>query len=306
MAHGSVQVLRRFANLYSPTVHERFKVSFESVSPIAEKTFIEKKVKLNQTEIKYHSYVGIGNWAQIDDGQPSDVDSMEEGFDVTIYNYEYKKRIIANQQMVEKDDEDGLIIDQVSEAGLYAALTFQETCANILNDGFTANAGGDGEYLFASAHPYPDESDASGTQDNAATTTLSDTNLRAGRVALLGQLNDRGKRYLNPTATIILAVPPELTDLALILTKTRTKPETANLSINVNEGRYVVVEWPQLTSATAWFLIHPQSGLRYQMRVKPGFANAVIDTNLWQVSWSGRGSWGAGFRDWRGAWGSTG
>ena len=289
-----------FGTLLEPGLREVFFAGMTEVPEVYSKVF--HVFDSNQSTEQDLDIVGLGDWEQIDDGEMLELDEIEEGYGVTYEHLTYKKGFKVTRDLLE-DDRYHVFSNQAKLLGRGAAETRERTAAAILNNAFsTNNTGGDGEPLCSDGHPYKS---LSGTQDNIGSAALDTDALKDARTGLLSQLNSR-KQKITFSPNLLLVVPPELHDTALLLSNSRNEPGTANNDINVNYGRYQVICMPHLSSASAWFLIDPAvSRLNFFWRVKPDFRQAeILSTDA--VMFRGRMRFSCGFSDWRGIWGSTG
>ena len=124
-----------------------------------------------------------------------------------------------------------------------------------MNYGFTAQASipqaaaisayGDAQPLCSVQHTRKDGGTA---QSNASSTgiTLSETNLETARLALMNQLDDRGKPMRVGTNKLILVVPPALEKTAVVATRGEKRSGTANNDINIYDGINIMVPMMEL------------------------------------------------------------
>ena len=289
-----------FGAILEPGLREVFFAGYGDVPETYNKIF--HVFDSSQSSEQDQDIVGLGDWEQIDDGDILQLDEMDEGYSVTYEHLTYKKGFKVTRDMLE-DDRYHVFSNQAKLLGRGSAETREKTAANTLNNAFdTDYPGGDGQPLVGDSHPYKT---LSGTQDNKGTAVLATDALKDGRTALLSQLNER-KQAITFSPNLLLVVPPELHDTALVLTNSRNEPGTPNNDINVSYGRYNVVCVPHLTSATAWYLVDPSiARMNFFWRVKPDFRQAeILSTDA--VMFRGRMRFSCGFSDWRGVWGSDG
>ena len=130
------------------------------------------------------------------------------------------------------------------------------TFANAFSDSY---AGGDGKSLCNDAHPAVGTDD---TQDNKGTYELTVAYLKTVRLAMQKFETDKGN--LAGIMPSMLLVPIDLADTAAEITKSELVPyqdaagTTENIqTINVNLGRYSVMDWIYLADTNNWFMIDP-------------------------------------------------
>ncbi len=295
-----ISIPENFGEILEPGLREVFFAGYGDVPETYSKIY--NVFDSAQSYEQDQDIVGLGDWEQIDDGDILQLDEMEEGYSVTYEHLTYKKGFKVTRDMLE-DDRYHVFSNQAKLLGRGAAETKEKTAADVLNNAFDSDyEGGDEQPLCSDSHPYKT---LSGTQDNKGTAALDTDSIKGGRTALLSQLNER-KQAITFSPNLLLVVPPELHDTALVLTNSRNEPGTADNDINVSFGRYNVVCAPHLTSETAWYLIDPAvARLNFFWRVKPDFRQAeILSTDA--VMFRGRMRFSCGFSDWRGIWGSDG
>jgi phage major head subunit gpT-like protein len=174
---------------------------------------------------------------------------------------EYESSIAVKRRDLEADRL-GLYAMQARSQGELAAYFPEERCSDALNAAFSA-ACWDGRPFFATNHPGKTKTGAATTFSNhgtavlsCATLALAQASLGAGLTALQGMKNDQG-RPIRVNA-IKLVVPVALRETAMVLS---TNDRLEDGKPNPYKGIPVVV-WPDLTSATAWFLMGEAGGLK--------------------------------------------
>ena len=295
-----IAIPENFGALLEPGLREVFFSGYGEVPEVYSRVF--KVFDSSQSSETDQDIVGLGDWEQIDDGDMLQLDEIEQGYAVSYEHLTYKKGFKVTRDLLE-DDRYHVFSNQARLLCRGSAETRERITANVMNHAFSADyPGGDGQPMCGDSHPYKT---LSGTQDNKGTAALDTDALKAGRSGLLEQLNER-KQTISFSPNLLLIVPPELHDTALVLTNSRNEPGTPNNDINVSYGRYNVICVPHLTSATAWYLIDPAvARLNFFWRVKPDFRQAeILSTDA--VMFRGRMRFSCGFSDWRGVWGSDG
>lgn len=142
--------------------------------------------------------------------------------------------------------------------------------ASVLNTAnvYDAAQGGDGQPLLSVSHPYDN-----GTWSNTTSTPmdLNEASLLVGQKAVRKNFVDEAGLKVRARARM-LAVPVDLEDVAIRLTKTELRPGTGNNDVNAIlstsgglPGGYEVFDY--FTSARAWFLKTDIDGLVHLQRV---------------------------------------
>lgn len=179
--------------------------------------------------------------------------------------------------------------------------------ASVLNTAsvYDAAQGGDGQPLLSTAHPYD-----SGTWANTTTTQmdLNESSLTIGQKSVRKNFVDEAGLKVRARARM-LAVPVDLEDVAIRLTKTELRPGTGNNDVNAIlslsgglPGGYEVFDY--FTSARAWFLKTDIDGLIHLQRVayETDMYCDFITDNLLVKGYERAGFF---FNDPRAIWGQT-
>jgi phage major head subunit gpT-like protein len=226
-----------------------------------------------------------------------------------ILNEPYESTIGVKRDDLE-DDNTGIYAAMVKAEGQAAAMWPDELVADLVNGVFTLECY-DGQYMVDTDHPVGD-----GTASNKGTKKLDCSTLAKAQgslgvaiTAMTSQKNDQG-RPLNVQPNLLL-VPPALRETANVL---MTSDRLEDGKPNPYKGMFEVVVWPQLTSATAWFLIDGTKALMpflFQERKAPTLvsqtnpdADDVFNLAVYKFSIEARGNAGYGF--WQLIYGSTG
>ena len=146
---------------------------------------------------------------------------------------------------------------------------------------------------------------------NADGIVLNEENLETGRLAMMGQLDDRGKPMRVGTGKLVLLVPPDLEKTAVIITKGEKRSGTANNDINIYDGLCTVISsaWINAAnggSATQWFLLDPRVTKVFHWTRRALMPSRAVDNNTKNVTFYLSARWTDGYADWRGIWGSKG
>jgi len=211
-------------------------------------------------------------------------------------------------------------LDEFADLTVSGKETMDKLGFGVMNYGFTAQASipqavaismyGDALPLCSIKHT---RKDGGSSQSNASSTgiVLSETNLETARLALMNQLDDRGKPMRVGTNKLILLVPPALEKTAVVATRGDKRSGTANNDINIYDGLMttIVSQWISSShggSDTAWFLIDPRvAKLIFWLRKGLG-TSRYIDNGNKNVTFDISARWTQGWSDWRGLWGSLG
>jgi len=291
-----------FGDLLEPGFLEIYDDAFKEIPMIFPQIFQEED-STKQDE-KESGLTGFGLLDQKGENDNVTFEDPIQMYDVTYTHLKYTKGFKITEEMWE-DDQYGKMKNKPAQLARAARRTAENSAAQVLNRAFnTSYLGGDGKPLASVSHP---RVDGGTSQSNASSTgiTLTDTNLETARVAMRGQLDDKGMRIqVMPTQLI---VPIALEKTAHILVDSTARPGTADNDINYAQNKYNVVAWDYLTlSNTLWFLQDKtQSHLKFFWRKRPEFKQ---DTAFLSGAalFKTRTRFSNGFSDWRGIYGSKG
>jgi hypothetical protein len=186
------------------------------------------------------------------------------------------------------------------------AYTKQVRAASVLNTGFTAAVGGDGQPLFSASHPLV----SGGTNSNIPTTPadLNETSLEAAVIQISLWTDERGLLIASKPRKLI--VPPALQFVATRLLETELRVGTNDNDINAikNNGSipegYTINHY--LTDTNAWFLCTDvPNGMKHFVRT-PLQNSMDGDFDTGNVRYKARERYSFGFSDPLGMFGSAG
>jgi len=246
---------------------------------------------------------GFGLLDQAGENETLQYEDPVQMYDTTYVHTKYQKGFKVSEELYE-DDMYNVMTKKPAALARSARRTAEYYAAVVFNNAFTSTStGGDAKPLCSTAHP---RSDGGTSQSNANTEglVLNETNLETGKLAMRGQLDDKGMKIMARAKTLLVA--PALEKTARIMTESTGRPETADNDINVYQGDLRVVVWDYLTSSTAWFLIDDEvHEINWFWRVRPEFKqDTSFDTGA--ALYKTRTRFSKGWSDWRGVWGSKG
>ena len=239
------------------------------------------------------------------EGQAAVYDTILPGISKTYLHKTYAMGYEITTEAVEDNLRTGETFGKLPEALVRSGIeTVEVTAANIINNGFT-NSGFDGVSLFNASHPDLD----GGTQANRPSTDadLSVTSLTAGLTAIDKYTDERGLQ--RPTKARMLAVPPDLWNIADELLSSEFKPFVANNEVNAlrqKELQYFV--WHYLTDVDAWFLFADKSAhkLKFFWRVRMGELKRGTDFDTTNLKHLARMRFSVDASHWMGTYGTVG
>lgn len=294
-----------FADNLTPGFHKIFDDGFAEEPMMLEQIF---SVQSSDKDTERDS--SIGGFAlpfETSEGEPITYDNVYEGYDVTYRHKKYTLGFKVTREAIE-DELYRMVKRRPAEMGRAMRRGAENQASNVFNNGFsTSYLGGDSKPLFSTSHPRPDGGTA---QSNASSTgiTLTETNLETGRLALEGQLDDRGQ-IVDITADC-LVIPRQLDKTAHEIIDAPMRSGTADNDPNYFKGMFDIKKWKYLTSSTAWFLLDKSTvtgrgTLTWFWRRRPEFKNdELFDTEYAVYKSTMRLS--RGWSDWHGVWGSAG
>jgi len=294
-----------FADALTPGFHKIFDDGYAE-EPLMLESIFAVNTSEKDTE-RDSSYGGFALPFETGEGEPVTYDQVYQGYDVTYRHKKYTLGFKVTREAIE-DDLHRIVSRRPAEMGRAMRRGAENQAANVFINGFsTSYLGGDGKPIFSTSHPRPDGGTA---QSNASSTgiTFTEDNLETGRLAVEGQLDDRGQ-IIDVTADKLL-VPRQLNKTAHLVIDSTLRQGTADNDANFYKGMLDIMVWKYLTSATAWFLVDKSTvqgrgTLTWFWRRRPEFKNdELFDTEYAVYKSTMRLS--RGWSDWHGIWASKG
>ncbi len=135
--------------------------------------------------------------------------------------------------------------------------TKQQHGARVFNNAFAVDTlfytQEEGVALCSNSHTTTTGASTSTGFDNLITGALTATSVATGRIQMTQLLGTQAERISVQPDTLLFA--PGNYEKAFEIVNSPGKLDTANNNANVHEGRYKLIEWNYLTSATNWFMI---------------------------------------------------
>ena len=249
---------------------------------------------------------GFGSAPTKDEGAAIAYDDAQE-----VYTARYTHEVIALGFSLTQEAVEDNLYDSLSARYTKAlARAFQHTKevkgAALFNEGFDGQTGGDGQYLFATAHPLV----SGGTNANKPSTAvdLNETSLEAAVIAIGKWTDERGLKIAARPKKLL--IPSDLQFVAERLMASEKRSGTADNDVNAVKsmsavpGGYMVNHY--LTDTDAWFLgTDIPNGFKHFTRVamKPGLEG---DFETGNVRYKGRERYSFGYSDPLAYYGSAG
>lgn len=248
---------------------------------------------------------GFGLMPEKAEGVAATYDTILQGISKKYTHATYALGYEITEEAVEDNLRTPETFNKLPQALNRAAMeTVEVTAANVINNGFTTT-GFDGVSLFSTAHPSLDGS----TQANRPSTDadLSVTSLTAGLTTIEKFTDERGLK--RPTKAVMLAVPPDLWNVAEELLGSEYKPYTANNEVNALQAkdlRYFV--WHYMTDVDAWALFAEKGmhKLKFYWRVKLGALRRGTDFDSTNLKHLARMRFSVDYSHWMGTYGTVG
>jgi hypothetical protein len=244
---------------------------------------------------------GLGPARLKQEGTPVKYDDALQGYKKRYTHATYGLGIRHTREAIE-DDLSGKLKQQVKSLGMSLYQTVETTSADLFNNGFTANTGGDGVPLFSTAHPLVGGGIAANTP--TIQVDLSDSSLRDALIAFKNTVDDRNIPTIQHPESLVVATA-NMWNAATIL-ESQKKSGTADNDKNVltNVGMTYFV-WDYLTDDDAWFIKGDNHKVKFFWRRKPDFS-MTEDFDTEDAKAKGTARWSSSHSDWRGWYGSSG
>jgi hypothetical protein len=233
-------------------------------------------------------------------------DNAQEAFTARYTHVTIAQGFSLTEEAIEDNLYDSLSGRYTKALARSMAYTKQVRAASVLNTGFTAAVGGDGQPLFSASHPLV----SGGTNSNIPVTPadLNETSLEAAVIQISLWTDERGLLIASKPRKLI--VPPALQFVATRLLETELRVGTNDNDINAikNNGSipegYTINHY--LTDTNAWFLCTDvPNGMKHFVRT-PLQNSMDGDFDTGNVRYKARERYSFGFSDPLGMFGSAG
>jgi hypothetical protein len=240
------------------------------------------------------------------EGSPIAYDNAQEAFTARYTHVTIAQGFSLTEEAIEDNLYDSLSGRYTKALARSMAYTKQVRAASVLNTGFTAAVGGDGQPLFSASHPLV----SGGTNSNIPVTPadLNETSLEAAVIQISLWTDERGLLIASKPRKLI--VPPALQFVATRLLETELRVGTNDNDINAikNNGSipegYTINHY--LTDTNAWFLTTDvPNGMKHFVRT-PLQNSMDGDFDTGNVRYKARERYSFGFSDPLGMFGSAG
>lgn len=237
---------------------------FEMI-PAAFREYVHVKPTVLQNE-KLSKVGGPASLTSTSEGSAYEEKELVQGYDHTLTVVKYTGVIPLTEEAIADDPKGTLNAQWLSQEFAKAYVATAETAvATLLNNGFSSTTTPDGAVLFSDSHTLT----SGGTSYSNLITSALDAEGSALTTAfqkIRANFYDTGSRRVN-IQSWCLVVPPALKQTALKCTTAIYGNQTyaAPSPVQTGElmGRVRVVEAPDLTSSTAWFLVPDPRAVGY-------------------------------------------
>lgn len=219
----------------------------------------------------------------------------------TTYEHEEIVTGIRIQRKLVDDDQYDVIDKSPQLLSRSMKLKRETDGSSIFSNAFSASyTGGDGKELCNSVHP---NKTGSTQQRNTQTYELTLAYLKTVRLAMQKFTTDKGNKVGIIADTLL--IPVDLSDQAMEITKSDLVPYEISNTVNVNRGRYKIIDWIQLSDANNWFMIDSSQMKMYLIwynRIRTEF-NRDEDSDTYVRKFSTYMRYSNGFSNWNWCYG---
>ena len=291
-----------FGDLLEPGFAEIYNDAYKETERVFPQVF--RMGSSSKQDERESGVTGFGLLTVKAENAPINYEDPIQMFNVLYTHSTYAKGFKISKELYD-DDQYNVMNSKPDQLGRSARRTEEVQAANIFNRAFNASyLGGDDQELCSTVHG---RSDGGTAQSNASSTgiTFGEANYETGKLAMRGQLDDKGMKIdVKPRAILI---PIDLGKTASIVFNSNLRSGTADNDFNPYKGELKVIEWIYMDrNATHWFLLDTdQHKVKWFWREKATFKqDEQFETAaaLFKV----RERFSAGFSDWKGTWGSQG
>jgi len=234
---------------------------------------------------------------EVNEGEEIPADDPAQGFDSTFTHYKVGRAFHISREMLEDDlynvmaGKPKALADGIRRKVEYDCATLFDNASNT-----TYFTGPDGVALGSSSHP---REDGGAAQSNYTTSSLSESALEAGLIAMAEWLDGKGQKINVSPDLLIVPVEKDLEARILLESAGRTGTTHTN-EINPYYGRLDIFVYHWLTDADDWYLLarQPENFLKFIWRRKPTLERDDQVSNE-VARWFTTARFSLGWTDWR-------
>lgn len=227
------------------------------------------------------------------------------GYLTRIESKTYAAGRIFERELIE-DKKYGVMSDQVASLTRSAQRTkeklgIEASFAYAFSTAHLFQYSEEGVALCSDAHTTKSGASTSTGFDNCGTSAFNKTSLAATKLAMRRFRDDIGERIdLNPDTIIF---PSSIADTVREVVGSDKDPDTANNTINVQYGKWKLIEIPRLDDydPNNWFVVDSREMKRHLLMIDrvPKETNTTIDFETFAAKWSIRFRVAFGWKEWR-------
>jgi phage major head subunit gpT-like protein len=293
-----------FSQLLAPGLNQVFHTAYNEAPQLWSQFYnLDSSDRAYEEDLSWAGFEPFQNYGELED---IELRGANEGYLTKYVHRKWGLGYQLSQELVDDNLYSG-VIDQFPAMLARAARATKETvAASLFNLGFSAMPGGDGQNLFATAHPFAGAAGGTGANTFSTSRSLSHSALKEAITALKRTRAD--DNIFSPFTPSILLVPDQLEHRALEILGTDKVPYSADNTTNVLTSQGLnVVSWSYLTDEDNWFLLAPasQTRLRYFERwpMRQVMKDREENQSMVHLAYE---RYSFGYSDWRGLWGVQG
>jgi len=236
--------------------------------------------------------------------------SMSPGYHIKIEPKEYAGGIMFERKLLD-DKKYDVFSDRAGELAISAHRVQEKIAVRPLayahSSAFDYMQSEEGVALCSTSHTTKSGTSTTNGFSNSGTSALSKTSVASTRLLMRKFRNDISERIVIEPDTLI--VPSNLYDTAMEITGSEKDPTSANNTINVQYGKWKVIEIPRLddTDSNNWMMVDSRLMKKFLVwinRVSPEPKN-TIDFMTYTIMHAIYFRVGNGFLDWRWIYGQN-
>lgn len=294
-----------FQRLFFPGLREIIYKSYKKKNP--QYPQIYNQMTSSKAFEEDYTMTGVGLLQRTDEETEVPADVFIPGYSIRYDHIDYTLQVGYSHQFI-RDGQTSIWNDRSSDMGFSGIQTEEVLHADPYNLGFTTFTIYDGQPFFSASHPLLRGGGSAGQlQSNvlASASTLSVSSYRD--MLTLGRLlfDETGVRRIQ-IDLINLVVPPQLEFVAEEITKSITRPDTANRADNVTKGRTAVIVWDYLTNPKFWYMGAEKGRHKVKSYMRERFTTRTYMDERTQTNWVAcREAFSYGVSDYKGWFGTN-
>lgn len=274
----------QFQRLFFPGLREIIYKSYKRKEPQYVKIF--NQMTSSSAFEEDYMMTGVGLLQRTDEETEVPADKFMPGLSIRYDHLDYTLQVGFSHQFI-RDGKTTIWNDRSSDLGFSANQTEEVLHADVFNNGFTSYIIYDGQPFFSAHHPLIRGGGPAGQHQSnvlASPSTLSVTSYRD--MLTLGRLlfDETGVRRIQ-IDLMNLVVPPQLEFVAEEITKSITRPDTANRADNITKGRTAVIVWDYLLNPKFWYMGCDKGRHKVKSYMREKFATRTYMDDRTRTNW---------------------